>query len=155
MTEPSVRDIAEDQGRALGIWCSPPSLQNDTRAKRAVDRILPAGAWRCLFFIAIAGGISAAAHLPTTPGLIVGAAVTASASGYCLLNFWRCREAHCIVSGSGWAALGAFEIAEAAVGHSLVHGDEGLAFTLILLGSIAFETVWRMQHGTNAVRTWA
>ena len=25
---------------------------------------------------------------------------------YCLLNFWLCRETHCVVTGAGWTPLG-------------------------------------------------
>ncbi|WP_249010540.1 hypothetical protein [Conexibacter sp. DBS9H8] len=120
--------------------------------KRLIDRVLPTGAWRCAFFIVIAVGISAAGQLPTTPGLVLGAATTLVASGYCLLNFWRCREAHCIISGTGWAALGLFETAELAVGHSLIHRNEGAVFIAILVIAAAFEAYWRTRHGTNAVR---
>jgi hypothetical protein len=35
------------------------------------------------------------------------AAVWALVSGtYCLANFWCCRETHCVLTGSGWTALG-------------------------------------------------
>jgi hypothetical protein len=131
--------------------CSPPHLPGETRAKRAVDWLLPTGWWRCPFFIAIAAGVSAAPYLPVVPGLVLGAAVTLAASAYCLLNFWRCREAHCVVSGIGWAALGVFEIAETVIAHSLIHGDEGLAFVAVLVVAIAFEVFWRLRHGTNVV----
>ena len=77
--------------------------------------------------------------------------VTFVASAYWLLNFWRCREAHCIVSGIGWAALGVLEITEIALGRSLIHRDEGLAFLAILAVAIAFEALWRTRHGTNVV----
>jgi hypothetical protein len=83
---------------------------------------------------------------------LVGAVATLAASAYCLLNFWRCREAHCIVSGTGWAAFALFEFAEVARGHSLIHGDESLVFLVILALAIAFEVYWRVRHGSNAVK---
>lgn len=153
MTKPNMQPTGHTTDRSAGILCSPPRLKADTDAKRVIDRILPTGAWRCAFFIAIAVGISAAGQLPTTPGLALGAATTLVASGYCLLNFWRCREAHCIISGTGWAALGLFEAAEIAAGHSLIHRNEGAAFVAILVIAVAFETFWRRRHGTNALRT--
>lgn len=122
------------------------------RREARIDPILPTGAWRCAFFIAIAVGISAAGQLPTTPGLALGAATTLVASSYCLLNFWRCRQAHCIISGTGWAALGLFATAETALGHSLIHRNEGAAFVAILVIAVAFEAFWRTGHGTNALR---
>ena len=138
--------------RSTGIFGSPPRSTADTDAKRVIDRVLPTGGSRCAFFIAIAVGISAAGQLPITPGLVLGAATTLVASGYCLLNFWRCREAHCIISGTGWAALGLFETAEIALGHSLIHRNEGAVFVAIIVIAVAFEAYWRARHGTNAIR---
>ena len=127
------------------IMCSPPSKPRDSRATQIVDHVLPRGTWRCVFFVAIAVGVG-------VPNLLIGAVVTVTASTYCLLNFWRCREAHCIVSGTGWAALAVFEFVEVAHGHSLIHGDESLVFLVILALAIAFEVYWRVRHGTNAVK---
>ncbi|MGH2926598.1 MAG: hypothetical protein ACRDL8_00150 [Solirubrobacteraceae bacterium] len=152
MTKPNIQPSGHPTVLQTGILCSPPRLKADTDAKRVIDRILPTGAWRCAFFIAIAVGISAAGQLPTTPGLALGAATTFVASGYCLLNFWRCREAHCVISGTGWAALGRFETAEIALGHSLIHRNEGAVFVATLAIAIAFEAYWRTRHGTNALR---
>lgn len=127
------------------VMCSPPSLPGDSAATRVVDHVLPRGGWRCVFFVAVAVGLS-------VPNLLVGTVVTLAASAYCLLNFWRCREAHCIVSGTGWAVLSVFEVVEVARGHSLIHGDESLVFLVILALAIAFEVFWRVRHGTNAVK---
>lgn len=152
MTDSRVPQTGQDKvGSSGGVWCSPPHLAGDTRAKRVVDRVLPTGVGRWVFFGAIAVGISAATSLPLLPGLALGATVTLLASTYCLLNFWRCREAHCIVTGIGWAALAVFEITEAALGHSLLHRDESLAFLIVLAGAVAFEAFWRSRHGTNVV----
>ena len=126
------------------VMCAPPSLPGASHARRIVDRILPKGAWRCAFFVAVALGLS-------VPSLLVGALITLVASTYCLLNFWRCREAHCIVSGTGWAALALFELIEFVRGHSVTHGDESLVFLVILALAITFEVYWRVRHGTNAV----
>lgn len=155
MTRPDLHAADHDghaTGPSTGIFCSPPRSTADTGVKRVIDRVLPTGAWRCAFFIAIAVGISAVGQLPTTPGLVLGAATTLVAGGYCMLNFWRCREAHCIITGTGWAALGLFETAELAVGHSLIHRDEGAVFVAILIVAVTFEAYWRARHGTNAVR---
>ena len=152
MTDSRLPKTAQDEVRSpVGVWRSPPHLAGDTRAKRVVDRVLPTGVGRWVFFIAIAVSISAASSLPLLPGLALGATVTLLASAYCLLNFWRCREAHCIVSGIGWAALVVFEVAEIALGRSLIHRDESLAFLIVLAGAVTFEALWRRRHGTNVV----
>jgi len=76
---------------------------------------------------------------------------TLAASTYCLLNFWRCREAHCMVSGAGWALLARFEFVEPALGRSLIDRVEGLAFLIVLAVAICFEGLWRARYGTNSV----
>lgn len=129
--------------------CDDPGAAGPPIHVQPLQRLLPTAGWRCALFIAFAVGISAAGRLPTTPGLALGAATTLVASSYCLLNFWRCREAHCIISGTGWAALGLFETAEIAVGHSLIHRNEGAAFVAILVIAFAFEAFWRTRHGTT------
>jgi hypothetical protein len=123
----------------------------DGGAKRFADRLLPRGLWLCLFFAVIAVGVFASPHLPIRAGLALGAIATLAASTYCLLNFWRCREAHCIVSGTGWTLLALFEFAELGVGRSLIDRSEGLVFLIVLGLAFAFEAVWRLRYGTNAV----
>lgn len=152
MTKPTMQPAGRTARRPTGVFGSPPRLTADTDAKRAIDLVLPIGAWRYAFFIAIAVGISAADQLPNTPGLVLGAATTLVAGGYCMLNFWRCREAHCIISGTGWAALGLFEAAEIVLGHSLIHRNEGAVFVAILIVAVVFEAYWRTRHGSNAIK---
>jgi hypothetical protein len=137
--------------RNIPVVCSPPRLPANTAGKRLADRVLPTGAGQWIFFAAVAVGISAAPVLPTRAALILDAVVTFAASGWCLINFWRCREAHCVVSGYGWAGLGLFEVAELALGRSLIMGDEGLVFVAILVAALVFECVWRARSGTNAL----
>lgn len=134
---------------------SPPNLPEGNPAKRFTDRLLPRGIWLCLSFVAIAFGVTAATQLPGRPGLALGAVITLAASAYCLSNFRRCRAAHCIVSGAGWAALTLFEFIEIAVGRSLIHREEGLAFLAILVAAVCFEALWRAAYGTNAVTSKA
>lgn len=131
--------------------CSPPRLPADTRSKRFFDRIHPTGSAQWFYFAAIAAGISAAPHLPTRLGLGVGALFTFAASAWCVVNFWRCREAHCVVSGYGWAALGVFEVAELALGRSLIGGAESLVFVAVLVVAVVFELAWRARAGTSAL----
>lgn len=68
------------------------------------------------------------------------------------MNFWRCRHAHCLVSGPGWLALGTLGIAGSLVGHSVIGGFEQLAFLGVLVVALAFEAAWRSAQGTGAVR---
>jgi hypothetical protein len=55
------------------------------------------------------------------------------------------------VSGSGWLSLGVFSIVEAVVGHSVIGGNEQPVFLGVLVAALAFEAVWCLTHGTNAI----
>jgi len=104
-----------------------------------------------VFFAGVAAAVSVARYLPLRPGLALDLVATVAAAAWCLVNFWRCREAHCVVSGVGWTGLAALEFVELALGRSVISGDEGIAFVAILVAALAFEAAWRVRHGTNAV----
>lgn len=133
------------------LFCSPPATAADTPAKRLADRVLPTGRGQWVFFAVVAIAICAAPSLAREPGLALDLVATVAASAWCLVNFWRCRQAHCIVSGTGWAALAVLEVTELAAGRSFVLGSEGLVFLAILIVGAGFEVLWRLRHGTNAL----
>jgi hypothetical protein len=68
--------------------------------------------------------------------------VAALAGAWCGLNFWRCRHAHCMITGTGWAALAGLAFAEATIGRSLIWGDEQLIFLAVLAAGLVFEALW-------------
>jgi len=120
--------------------------------ERRIDRLMPrTGLPVCLFYGAVAGLLLVAGIEPVRPGLALDAVGALAAGTWCALNFWRCRHAHCVVSGAGWLALGAFCIVEAALGRSVIAGDEQPVFLGILGVAVAFEAVWRLTRGTNAI----
>ena len=135
----------------IPLVCSPPRLPADSRSKRLVDALLPTGVAQWVFFASVAAAVSAAPYLQLRPGLALDLVATAAAAAWCLINFWRCREAHCVVTGFGWTGLAALELLELALGRSFISGDEGIAFVAILVAALVFEAVWRMRHGTNAI----
>lgn len=135
----------------MPLLCSPPPMAADTRSKRLADRVLLTGRGRWVFFAAVAVAVSVAPTLARAPGLALDLVATAAASAWCLVNFWRCREAHCIVTGTGWAALAVLIAIELAAGRSFVLGSEGLVFLAILIAGVGFEVMWRLRHGTNAL----
>jgi len=139
------------QSRNIPFVCPPPRLPASTPRQRLADRLQPTGAGQWIFFAAVAAGISVAPVLPTRPGLALGAVVTFLASVWCLTNFWRCREAHCVVSGYGWAALALLETVELALGRSFIMGAEGLAFVAVLIVALIFECGWRARSGSSAL----
>jgi hypothetical protein len=135
----------------LPLVCPPPPLTADTRGKQIADRVLPKGIAQCIYFAIVAAGVAVAPTLPLRPGLGLALAATVAASSWCLVNFWRCREAHCVVSGVGWAALAALEVIELSLGRSFLFGSEGLFFVAILIVALGFEGLWRSRHGSSAL----
>lgn len=137
-------------GRWLG--CSTPKLPADSAAKRAVDRLLPRSGWTfCLYFLAVAAVLSLADQLPTRGGLVATAAAALAGGAWCSLNFWRCRHAHCVLTGAGWLVLAVVALAGAALGHSLIGGAEEIVFLAILLAGALFELGWHVTHGGHAI----
>ncbi|HTT89374.1 MAG TPA: hypothetical protein VMF65_07435 [Acidimicrobiales bacterium] len=137
-------------GGALCGW-SPPSLFADTKAKRLVDRVIVGAVPALVVLAVVVALLNVAPHLPLRAALVLVGLAALAAGGWCSLNFWRCRHAHCLVTGPGWLGFGVFCFAEAGVGHSLIGGYEQPAFLGILALGVAFEAGWRSVTGTNAV----
>jgi hypothetical protein len=38
-------------------------------------------------------------------GLVLASVFVLFHGTYCLLNFWHCRETHCVITGLGWTSL--------------------------------------------------
>lgn len=121
-------------GRALCGW-SPPSRAADTDLKRRVDRIRVGNVASVGIVVLVVVLLNLAAHLSVQPRLVVDGLAGLAAGGWCSLNFWRCRHAHCLVPGPGWLAFGVFALVEAALGHSLIDGYEQRVFLGILAPS--------------------
>ena len=138
--------------RHVGRAGRAPLLPAGTAVKRRVDRLLPRWGWPAVaYFAAVAGLFGLAQNLPAPAYLAVDAAAFAAGGIWCALNFWRGRQAHCLLTGSGWLLLALFAAAEAGVGHSLISGDEQLVFLAILAIGLGFEAFWYLTHRTNAV----
>ena len=138
--------------RASKSW-SPPLLPADTQLKRLVDRFLPRAGLPVVVFFAVALGTLNLASLLSNPAAelaLEGAAVLA-AGGWCALNFWRCRHAHCLVTGVGWLGLSLLAFVEAGLGHSVIDGYERGAFVVVLVIGCIFEAGWQITRGTNAM----
>jgi hypothetical protein len=137
-------------GRALCGW-SPPSLPADSDMKRRADRIRLGNAATVGVVLMVVALLNLAAHLSAPPALVVDGMVSLAAGGWCSLNYWRCRHAHCLITGPGWLALGAFALVEAGLGHSLIDGCEQPVFLGILGMGVIFEVGWYLARRTNAV----
>jgi hypothetical protein len=89
--------------------------------------------------------------LPPRLDLVAVGLASLAAGSWCSVNFWRCRHAHCVITGAGWLAPAVFTFLEAGLGRSLIHGDEGLVFLGVLGAGLVFECTWYMTRGTNAI----
>ena len=139
-------------GRASKGW-SPPPLPADTQLKRLVDRLLPRAGLPVVVFFAVAIGTLSLASLVSNPAteLALEGAAALAAGGWCALNFWRCRHAHCLVTGVGWLGLSLLAFVEAGLGHSVIGGYERGLFVLMLAIGCVFEAAWQITRGTNAM----
>jgi len=137
--------------RRRRAW-SPPVLPADTPVKRCVDHIRPrTGLPAAAFFAAVIALLGLAQILPAPAYLVVDAVAFLAGGSWCALNFWRCRQAHCLLTGSGWLLLALLAAAEAGLGRSLIGGDEQLVFLGILAIGLIFEGAWYLVHRDNAV----
>ena len=132
---------------------SPPPLPADTQLKRLVDRFLPRAGLPVVVYFAVAVGTLNLASLASNPAaeLALEGAAALVAGGWCALNFWRRRHAHCLVTGVGWLGLSLLAFIEAGLGHSVIGGYERGVFVLMLAIGCLFEAAWQMTHGTNAM----
>ena len=146
--------VQEKKSRALWGW-SPPDLPADTAVKRRADRLLPrTGVAAVLFYAVVIALLNIAPHLPERADLAVDGLAALLGAAWCGLNFWRCRHAHCIVTSTGWVALGVLAVTGAALGHSLIGGNEQLVFLAVLAAAVVFEVGWRLARGSSAIGCW-
>src|SRR5262252_104360 len=137
--------------RALFGW-SPPALPADTTLKRLADSIMPRSGLPLVAFYAVVAILpNVGLVLPRRLDLVSVGVASLAAGAWCTVNFWRCRHAHCLITGPGWLALAGFAFVEAGLGRSLIHGDEVLAFLGILAAGLAWEAVWFCATSTHAV----
>lgn len=140
-------------GRRLYGW-SPPALPADTPRKRLVDRLLPStGVPVALYYAAVIALLLLAPLLPQRGELAVEGLAALAAGTWCAANFWRCRHAHCLVTGAGWLTLSAVTFVEAGIGHSLIGGYEQPVFLGVLLLGLIFEGYWYVTRHTTALAT--
>ncbi|MGH2872790.1 MAG: hypothetical protein ACRDL5_10080 [Solirubrobacteraceae bacterium] len=88
-------------------------------------------------------------------GVAVASAYVLLVASYCLLNLWACREAHCALTGPGFAVAGMLGVAAAIWPATLQWYSAGLetvVYLAILAAGFAFEgalarrAAGRQQH---------
>jgi hypothetical protein len=130
--------------RALWGW-SPPDLPANTSLRRRADCLLPrTGRAALLYCAAVVALLNLAPHLPERANLAVDGLAALAAGAWCGLNFWRCRHAHCVVTSTGWTSLSVLAFTGAALGHSLIGGNERPVSLAVLAAAVVFEIAWRV-----------
>jgi hypothetical protein len=150
--------VAEARRARLASCCfpfgaRPAALGRTRRWHGAADRFLIATrVW--LIPAAVALGVAAgqiANQLPSRYAMLPAVVYFFMLGGWCSLNFVRCREAHCLITGAGFDAL-----AVAALVAVIVDGRWynllSLMILPVLIAGFVFEVVWTSRHGENAVR---
>ncbi|MGH3412541.1 MAG: hypothetical protein ACRDPH_05615 [Marmoricola sp.] len=136
-------------GCSSWLVCCPPVLPADTPAKRLADRLLPRSGWpEVAYFAVVVALLGRAGQLPARPGLVVTGLACLAGGAWCAVNFWRCRHAHCLITGAGWLALGVTALTGAGLGHSLLHGADRPAFLGVLAVGVLFEAATYLTRGS-------
>lgn len=150
MTPPKT-DQCATTSRALCGW-SPADLPADNAVTPAVDRFVPrTGVPVIAFYLAVTGMLLVAGVLPVRSALALDGFAFLAGGAWCALNFWRCRHAHCVVTGAGWLGMSLFTLGEAVFGRSIIWGDEQLVFVAVLGIAVVFELIWSASRGTNSL----
>jgi hypothetical protein len=84
-------------------------------------------------------------------GLYVAGLYFLTYSAYCLANFARCREAHCIVTGLGWGVLGVVAIVAGVMQLDWL-GPIWNTFLIVAVLGHGFELIWAASRHTHALR---
>ena len=146
----SIRDAVADCCSAFAST-RPASLPQTRAWHRYADRVL-AATRPSLVALLIGLGVLASLLSKALPGglaMVPLAAFFFVAGGWCLLNFARSREAHCVVDGFGWTGLAVVSLAAAVAGLDAATAA-WIAFVVILVVAILFETSWASTAGTTA-----
>jgi hypothetical protein len=142
------------QWTCVGGTCAPPVAPPGNRFERVLDSYtnMTAPFLRgCYVFLTVAVAWAVTSALGFPGGLLLQGAFFVVAGTYCLANFARCREAHCVVTGLGWSALAIASVWAVVARHD-IRGGAWTAFLVIALAGHGFEAIWKARHGSNALR---
>lgn len=141
-----------EQWTCVGGTCAPEASPARNGFERMLDAYIgmTAPILRGCYSVLFAGAVFVASLLLGAPASLSLCAVYFLAfAAYCLANFARCREAHCVVTGSGWALVGAASLVGALLGRPSL-GEVWIAFVAVAVLGHGFEGAWRAARGTNA-----
>jgi hypothetical protein len=130
----------------------PPSRAQTRDWHRAADRFLILSrsavvpVFAALAFLASFAGNQLSGRAAGLPMVAYFLAV----GSWCAVNFARCREAHCLITGIGFAALAAATAISAGLDRDW-RGPLWIAALAVLAAGALFETGWTARHGRDAV----
>ena len=133
--------------------CAPPPSPAANLWERTLDTYvnLTAPVLRGCWAPALGAGVFLVSRWAGGAGLYVSAAYFAAYGTYCLANFARCREAHCIVTGIGWLILAAVALGGALTGQGSL-SQVWTAFLIVFVLGHGFELVWAATRHTHVLR---
>lgn len=142
------------QWTCVGGTCAPEAAPARSRFERALDvytNVTGPLLRGCVVFLTVAVAAAASSALGPVTGLLIAAAFFLVAGTYCLANFARCRETHCIVTGPGWSVLAIAGFGATVAGRD-IRGEAWTAFLVIAIAGYAFEAAWRAARGSYALQ---
>jgi hypothetical protein len=112
---------------------------------------LTAPVLRGCWAIPIALGVFLVSRAIGPAGLFLAGLYFGAYSAYCLANFARCREAHCVITGAGWGILAIVALV-AAVTQLDWLSPIWNAFLIVFLFGHGFELIWAAVRHTHVLR---
>jgi hypothetical protein len=141
-----------------GAFCAPPPARG-RGARRVAGSYLrvagpvlrgPAGVLIAVASFAVGAAVGGRA------GLVIASMYVTAIGTYCLLNFLRCRETHCGVTGPGFLLTAALGFAGALVPGSALSwyrtGTVAAVFLMILAAGYALEWTVAARTGRRVLR---
>jgi hypothetical protein len=146
--------LARLAGCCSPLCSRPAALPSTRRWHGAADRCLiatrPAVVPAAILFGVLAGQI--ANELPSGYAMLPAVGYFLALGGWCSLNFARCREAHCLVTGAGFDALAVTALVAVGLGRDW-YTLLSVLIVPVLVGGFVFEAVWTSRQGSNAIRS--
>lgn len=152
MTETTNRRPVLEGCRSL-LCERPPSLAPTRGWHMGVDRFLDLSRpliWPIFLALGFLASITAD-QLSARAALLPAAVFFALVGGWCSLNFARCREAHCVVTGVGYGVLAVVAVV-AFVLDQQWRGVLWLAALGVVVAGVVFEAAWVGWRGGKPVR---
>ncbi len=152
MTQRTVNSWLQ-QWTCVGGTCAPAPAAPNSSWERAMDRYtsLAAPVLRGCYAIPVAVAVFFISRGIGGGGLYLAGLYFIAYSAYCLANFARCQEAHCIITGFGWGILGIVALVAAVMQLNWL-GPLWNAFLVVAVLGHGFELVWAATRHTHVLR---